>query len=193
MSSNPGVPTVPPDSVFVCEYDLDVIVDSFEESAYLHRADGTDELWVTCAFRTEVGASAPMADEPQVAARRLLERYIRGSWGCQGPKGMLTPGLVSAEELNVLLATILAEHDRHVVAAKSIESRLVEVARELGLGPEPTGTGGTHWQARCPGTGHPLYIEAVAESFGCGWCKRKGGEAELREFVRERRERYPGR
>jgi hypothetical protein len=61
------------------------------------------------------------------------------------------------------------------------------VARELGLGPEPTGTGPVHWQARCPGTNHPLYIQAATGMFGCGWCKRKGGEAELREFVAERR------
>lgn len=132
MSSHPGVPTIPPGSVFVCEYELDVIVDSFDESAYLHRADGTDEMRVTCAFRTKLGDSAPTADEPAVVARRLLESYIRGSWGFQGPEGMLTPGLVSAEELNALLASIQAEHDRHVVAAKSIDSRLVEVALEPG-------------------------------------------------------------
>ncbi len=193
MNSDPGVPTIPADAVFVCEYEQDVVLDSFEESAYFRRTGGTDELWITSYYQTKLAVSAPTADELLVAARRLLDRYIRGSWGFQGPKGMLTPGLMSADDLNALLSEIQADHDRNVVAAKSIESRLVEVARELGLCPEPTGTGGTHWQARCPGTNHPLYIEASVETFGCGWCKRKGGEAELREFVRERRERYPGK
>jgi hypothetical protein len=193
MDPGPGASTIPADAVFVCAYEQDVFLTTFEESAYIRRASGTDELWITSQYQTKLAVSDPTADDLPVAARRLLDQYYRSLWAIQGPKKILTPGLLCAEDLNALLTTIQADHDRNVAAAKSIDSRLVEVARELGLCPEPTGTGGTHWQARCPGTNHPLYIEAAVESFGCGWCRRKGGEAELRDFVRERRERYPGK
>ena len=67
------------------------------------------------------------------------------------------------------------------------ETEIILVARELELNPQPTGTGPDYWQATCPMTNHPLYINAAENEFGCGWCKRKGGIKELRAFVKERR------
>lgn len=61
------------------------------------------------------------------------------------------------------------------------------VARKLGLFPQPTGTGPDLWQARCPGAGHPLYVNAEVNEFGCGWCRCKGGVKDLRVFVNERK------
>lgn len=175
------------DDVLVCEYVLDVGVDCFDEAAYFRRSGGTDELWFRNDLHMERPVFAPTAGEPSAAARRLLEQSIRGSWGAQYPSRFLRAGLVAEADLKAIVATITGEYESRAAQARSIASRLVEVARELGLGPEPTGTGGTHWQARCPGTNHPLYIQAAAESFGCGWCKQKGGEAELRKFVAERK------
>lgn len=187
---------LPDDVVLVCEYDLDVLVDCIDEAAFFRRSAGTDELWLRNEFYVKRQVSAPTADDPAAAALRLLERSIRGTWGAQHPTRCLRPGLVTEAALMEIVATITAGYERNAEAAALVPGRLVEVARELGLCPEPTGTGKTHWQARCPGTGHPLYIEAAAESFGCGWCRRKGGEAELRAFVAERNRRdnaRPGR
>lgn len=182
-----ATPAVPPDALLVCVYVLDVGLADIDEEAWLARAEGTDELWVRSVYRTQKAVSSPSAGDPAAAARRLLEASIRGGWAFEYPKTLLQPGLVSKEELDRILATIRADHERRDAEARARESRIVEVARELRLGPEPTGTGPAHWQARCPGTNHPLYIQSETETFGCGWCKRKGGEAELRAFVAERR------
>jgi hypothetical protein len=177
---------LPDDVVLVCEYDLNVLVDCIDEAAFFRRSDGTDELWLRNELYVKRQVSAPTADDPAAAALRLLERSIRGTWGAQYPTRCLRPGLVTEAALMEIVATITARYESNAEAAALVPSRLVEVARELGLCPEPTGTGKTHWQANCPGTNHPLYIEAAAESFGCGYCRRKGGEAELRAFVAER-------
>ena len=84
---------------------------------------------------------------------------------------------------------IRADLERHDAEARGRETGIVRVARELGLAPERTGTGPVHWQARRPGTNHPLNIQAATGTFGCGWCKRMGGEAELRAVAAERRSR----
>ena len=47
-----------------------------------------------------------------------------------------------------------------------------------------TGTGPGLWQARCPERNHPVFINAADNAFGCGWCKRRSGFQEFREFVR---------
>ena len=177
---------LPADVVLACEYELEVLIASFEEEAHFRRSGGIDELWLRNRYYVDRAASAPTDGDEAPAARRLLEQSIRGSWGSQYPSRFRRAGLVAEADLDEIVARIRGEHERYAAKAESVPSRLVDVARELALGPEPTGTGGTHWQARCPGTNHPLYIEAAAESFGCGWCKRKGAEAELRAFVAER-------
>ena len=182
-----ATPVVPPDALLVCAFVLDVGLADIDEEAWLARAEGIDELWLRSVYRTRKAASSPSAGDPAAAARRLLEASIRGGWAFEYPKTPLRPGLVSKEELDRILATIRADHERHDAEARTRESRIVDVARELGLGPVPTGTGPAHWQARCPGTNHPLYLQSATGTFGCGWCKRKGGETELRAFAAERR------
>lgn len=68
-------------------------------------------------------------------------------------------------------------------------SPLLDAARRLGLNPTPNGDGKVHWVARCPGANHTLTISTATETFGCGYCKRKGGISELEEFVESRRRR----
>lgn len=184
----PGPPQgLPPGSVLVCAYLLWVGIDHIDEEAWFVRSAGVDTLWLRNEYQQNRPLSAPSADAPEVAARRLFEEAIRGSWGFQCPTQLVRPGLLSEEDLKEILASIHADLERRAEEARSRESDIVRAARELGLGPEPTGTGPVHWQACCPGTSHPLFIQAETGSFGCGWCKRKGGEAELRAFVAERR------
>lgn len=178
---------VPPDAVLVCAYLLWVGIDHTDEEAWFLRSSGVDTLWLWNEYQHSRPLSAPSADAPDVAARRLFDMAIRGSWAFQCPTHIVRSGLLSEEDLKQILASIHADLERHAEEARSRESDIVRAARELGLSPEPTGTGPVHWQARCPGTNHPLYIQAATGTFGCGWCRRKGGEAELREFVAERR------
>lgn len=186
-----GVPPqgVPRGSVLVCSYLLYVGIDHLDEEAWLARSGGLDALWLRNRFGTTEGPSAETAGRPEVAARRLLEMAIRGSWAFQLPTEVVRPGLVSGEDLERILASVRADLERHDAEARGRETVIVRVARELGLDPESTGSGPDHWQARCPGTNHPLYVQAATGTFGCGWCRRKGGEAELRGFVEERRSR----
>ena len=49
-----------------------------------------------------------------------------------------------------------------------------------------TGESPEVWASNCPGTNHFLYISTKTDTFGCGWCKRKGDAEELRKFTVER-------
>jgi hypothetical protein len=98
-------------------------------------------------------------------------------------------GLVPEGWFGHLVARLENEWEENRQKAEKRETEIIKVARELGLSPEPTSTGPDYWQATCPEKNHPLYINAAADSFGCGWCRRKGGVEELRALVKERKER----
>ena len=50
----------------------------------------------------------------------------------------------------------------------------------------PSGRSPTLWLADCPGRGHRLHVSTASDQFGCGYCRRKGGPAELEALVAER-------
>lgn len=78
-------------------------------------------------------------------------------------------------------------HEEFSRQAYENETEIIHVARELGLNPEPAGTGPIQWHAKCPGKGHTLMIATSNDDFGCGYCRVNGGVDELRAFVAERR------
>jgi hypothetical protein len=73
------------------------------------------------------------------------------------------------------------------------EASIITLARELGLNPRPAGHNDNAWLANCPRTNHWLMISVEQNEFGCGYCRQKGGPAELRSFyeARYRQESQP--
>ena len=59
-------------------------------------------------------------------------------------------------------------------------------ARELSLNPRPASHTDNAWMANCPRTNHWLMISAEQKQFGCGYCRRNGGPAELHAFYNDR-------
>lgn len=69
-----------------------------------------------------------------------------------------------------------------------LENKDYSASCRLGLDPRPAGHNHNAWMANCPRTSHWLMISAEQNEFGCGYCRRKGGPAELRAFYETR---YP--
>jgi len=178
---------VPADAVFVCEYWLDVEMWDVVESAHLRRTPSVDELWVGGELGEGRAVVGPPRPDAETAARELFGALVRSRVGFSWPREFRKAGLLVGEAYAAVVAGIEAELDARAAEAAANETEIVRVARELGLNPEPTGEGSTHWRARCPGTQHQLLIGAGSGQFGCGYCKVKGAVRELREFVERRR------
>lgn len=179
----------PADVRLVCTYELNVVVETFVESAYFRRIDGKDELWIDdgCVY-----AVVAQGDETP-ACQALLERLFRARLGFHWPEKFLAGGIVDETAYSSLVRRIDDELKENSERARLRETKIIQVARELGLSPQPTGRGPDSWQAWCPQTTYPLYINAAANTFACGWCQRKGSVEELRAFSKERKERCGGR
>jgi hypothetical protein len=83
--------------------------------------------------------------------------------------------------------SIKDELERNSRAAKAAQqqqkAQIVEVANELGLSPRPAGHNDSAWIADCPRRTHTLMLSPALNTFGCGYCCRKGDAAELRAFA----------
>lgn len=68
----------------------------------------------------------------------------------------------------------------------TFNSRFIDFLKEKNLNPQPHDEEKGQWIAKCPsGAKHPIMISAYFDEFGCGWCKRKGGKQELKEWIHE--------
>lgn len=182
--------TVPEDARLACIYLLDLVADQFDEAVFFRRTESRDELWINIED-SHVGCvfAVPRRDEEITACLRLMERFIRAKNGFEWPVGFVAPGIVDKSAFELLLGRIENELAENARKARETETEIIWTARELGLSPKPAGIGPQFWWARCPETNHSLYINAAENSFGCGWCKRKGNVEDLRAFVMERKDR----
>ncbi len=195
---------IPEDAVFACAYFAFLNPFDYVEAVFIRRTQELDELWVAVwSYETYGGlldysdreqydnfgckkVALPHGDEAS-SCRGLLNRHFRSQVGFSGPSDFIQSGIITEPEYRGIIDGLKYELDQFAQKARSNRSEIIDVAEELGLFPEPTGTGPHSWRATCPRTSHPLFICTEGNTFGCGWCKRKGGLEELRDFVKERR------
>lgn len=170
-----------------CTYQVYEVIEWFYETAFFYRTETTDDLWIK-GYRTGRVLAVPRDGEVLPACLKLMHRYLRAKVGFQWPCEFATAGIVGKSNFDSLVGRIERELEENTRKARETETEIITVARELGLCPEPTGKGPSYWYARCPGRNHVLFINASEDSFGCGWCERKGGTEELQTLVRERKQ-----
>ena len=193
-----------------CVYELGDGIYTALEILWFRRTEYADSLWSILyeqlpedveiedieayASDLELVARAPVADTSRAAAKELFQYLVRSRVGHH------TPGDRRAGNLNSKRAYLEAKKAvgnelkrNRRAASRGIESPIVQTARRLRLGPETTGRSPVSWQARCPKANHYLAISSASNTFGCGYCKRKGGPEELETFVIERNRDYEER
>lgn len=196
---------VPRGSLLVCIYSLNLGVASVNEALYVRQLGDHVELWLAhpdaLDFEPASPATLPVSCRQGLAVRALCSNntddvvqnlfiaLVRSRWGHAWPGKLYLAGIFSEQVYEETVEGLEREGDAMAIQASAKETSVVRAARELRLQPEPTGTAPAAWRARCPETNHSLYISTASNSFGCGYCRRKGGEDELRAFVDERRGR----
>jgi hypothetical protein len=202
---------LPDDARFACAYELFVSFEHFDEAAFFRRTETTDEPWTGAGAYPPARAGTDQAGSAEdferanlshigcvyAAARKgeestsclsLLDRLFRARVGFYWPAGFLAAGVVDEPAFTSLVGQIRHEFDDNSQMAREAETEIIKVAVERGLSPKPTGEGPNSWYAACPGGNHVLFISAATNSFGCGWCKRKGAIEELRAFGEEHKD-----
>lgn len=201
---------IPPESIFLCVYDVHLGIDTIDEAAFIRRTADTDELWLAIEPDPEIidrlsedpktigiGLSQAMSlgcavvagksSSDGSAAATLLDALFRARVGLAWPTRLTVGGMIDRDTFGAVVAKLKRELDGNARRASQEDgAEIVSMARILGLNPQPNGQGPHHWRARCPGTNHSLYIQSGSDQFGCGYCRRKGDADELQAFYEER-------
>ena len=212
LSKCHGKTGLPSDAVFGCAYGLNMGVDIFVEAAFFRRTGTGDELWILEDFGPELireiagktgperervkhtrplyagcAFAVPKRGKESRACGDLLGRLFFSRVGHYWPEGFLVAGIIDEATYCKVRGEVDREVDENTRQAREGRAEIIQVARELGLSPRPTGKDPDFWWANCPAKSHPLEIKASANEFFCGYCGRKGSMEELRMLVRERK------
>jgi hypothetical protein len=202
---------VPVDAVFVGAWSNYLGVDSLYEALFLVRDDTQDLLWSLATHSeksTKQNLAARKAGDPEwakskitygcvggapregtenKAAVRLLDALVRARVPYEFPQPQYLPGLLTRRELAGIVRAVSEELRCNSLAAEAAQkfrkAPIIELANELGLNPRPAGHNGSAWVADCPRRSHTLMLSSSLNEFGCGYCRRKGGPAELEAFA----------
>jgi hypothetical protein len=201
---------IPAHALFAGAWHLDVGVDVLHEALFLVGDEHADRLWslitpsekctleslgsrergdrgwantmITCGCV----AGAPRHAIPDEAARILIDRLLRARIHFSGPRPPYISGLLTSQEVASMVEIIGDELRSNAIAAEAAivdhEASIINVARDLGLNPRPAGHNSTAWISNCAHRSHFIMISPSDNKFGCGYCKRAGGPAELRAF-----------
>jgi hypothetical protein len=177
-------------------WSLYVGIDHIAEELFLVRTETDDSLWVRSALNR--GCVAGASVKGSEAATQLVDALVHARLPFAAPVPPYLPGLLTTYELANLVEAVIAEQQRNVAAAEaaqhSDEAPIITLSRKLGLDPRPTGQNDRDWIADCPRRKHSMMISPGSNQFGCGYCRRGGGVADLQAFYDEVRlssERLP--
>jgi len=149
------------------------------------RAAG-DPFWVKSELTCGCVAGERRRSTESEASSRLLGAVVRASVGHQFPGPPYIAGLLSIGELADIVRAVEDEIRLNTIAAEATlsgaEAPILKLARELNLNPRPAGHNTSAWTADCPRRKHSMMISPSLDEFGCGYCRRKGGPAQLQEF-----------
>jgi hypothetical protein len=205
---------LPKNAMALCAYQLLVqaILD-MDQIAYIHSTPTRDELWMVTEEALIDNPNDASADEMteldnlfQGQSRQamrvltmthtdsvlrsgmfLLSEYFDGVCGFYSPVKFLAEGLLLRSDYEGINQRRKSTIRRNQADASKKKTKIIEVATELCLHPQPPLLNPEIWSAQCPGTGHQLYINANKDEFGCGYCCVKGNHEKLREFVKSRK------
>lgn len=200
-------------AIFVGRHHVDVGIDTVPEALFLEQSQaGQWRLWVVAAksdadmvellrqhashdpsWRTRVlskGLAIVGVAQAEVrdVAQGLVGVLHRSRFEYSSSCGPYHGGLLPAEVLEQVGADLHAEIEKNRLAALENVAPIIATAKDLGLNPQPSGHSPNAWVANCPSGGsHTIMISTLGNKFGCGYCRRKGGPDELRQFVEDRK------
>ena len=118
----------------------------------------------------------------------IIKKYIEANHLYNGYPTLKESPLFSTEEFNEIIHEI--EHPKNITIEKTSKkiTPLISYMIQQKLNPKPTGFNENSWIAKCPSGGnHFLQVVTNTEKWGCGYCKRKGGLQELKNWIIEKK------
>jgi hypothetical protein len=129
--------------------------------------------------------------DPEVSVKSHLEKFLEDNLGSEffmDQPLFEESHLFSDEEFQKIVSKVVARREEKNRKTEKIfeDNIIVRFAKKAGLRPRPAENGREHsWYINCPNGNHPIMLELKGSEWGCGYCRKKGGFKELKEWVEE--------
>jgi len=173
------------------EYLMDTTETMWEvQFKYFYRI--TDDNYIQLAFKMD-GGELKLSAQFKLRSKHLKENiifivkeHIEVHQPYEGYPEFEKSAVFTEQEFNTIIQTMIDEKQAIIEQAKAKQTPLIAYLRTKQLFPRPTGNNPNSWIAKCPcGGQHYIMIVTTTDTWGCGYCRRKGGIAELESWLQE--------
>jgi len=173
----------------VCTSDVASAWDYLDHECQFQRKNLMDLLWVRVEHVGSRVITLTRDADPHDNCVRLFLAMLLSLIGIGWPMELDGCKLVPKVRLELAMSELDTRLRQRLKGneEKYSTAEIVETARSLGLDPSPVTGSESAWESRCPGTNHSIHISPKSNSFGCGYCRVKGGPEELVAFAKRRK------
>ena len=95
-------------------------------------------------------------------------------------------GFLTEEDFNKIISGIKSELDKNNDLANAFATPFINYLESQSLRPNPSGNNKYSWVVNCPFSshGHYMMVSTKENTYGCGWCKKKGNQKDLEEYLK---------
>ena len=94
-------------------------------------------------------------------------------------------GYLNQEDFESIVSEVKKEINDLKKEGLKTANHFTDYLESQSLVPRPTGENKHLWLANCPFSGgsHFMMISTETNTFGCGWCKKKGDQKALKDYL----------
>jgi hypothetical protein len=116
----------------------------------------------------------------------IIKQYIEANQLYNGYPKLKDSIVFSHDEFDKIILEIKSPKNIKKGKASKKITPLISYTRQQQLNPKPTGFNENSWTANCPSGGnHFIQIVTTNDQWGYGYCHRKGGLIELKQWLQE--------
>jgi hypothetical protein len=118
-----------------------------------------------------------------------LERYFE-DWLLYYDLPIFIKGWYLTESnFNLIISNIRFKFNRVKQEAEKSRTTFIDYLESVGLRPRPSGGNKFSWMADCPFSKgkHWMMVSTKNNNYGCGWCKKKGNQWDLENYLKTRK------
>ncbi len=157
---------------------------------YFYRV--TDDKYIQLAFKMN-GGSLRISAQFKLPFQNLkdniifiVKEHIEAYLLYQGYPIFQKSDVFTEQEFNAIIKSMSDEKRAIIELAKAKETPIIQYLKAQNIPCEPSGNNPNSWVANCPcGGQHFIMIVTTEDTWGCGYCKRKGKLPELKKWIQE--------
>lgn len=182
---------VPSDAVYIFTIDEFHQIESFEICFYFHQTKDYIEFWIDSGYQRGVIARLDPPDcETKNYIKKFMVEYFVYKHLFSTPVGIIKTGYLSKSDFRYINKEYKRKTKPRNINKIDDPHGILKAAKKLQLYPSHVGGETDNCIANCPGTNHFIMVSPSSGQWGCGWCKRKGGSVELKQFVADRQVKF---